>query len=237
MDKEKPSFDSFETEKRENNHKIGQKILEIVGKLTKKSEKEYNVTEYLLTERMEMPKKKKDREYFEQLYQDWDEMAKMPRELGEMIEGMVKDLNIWFGVHRSDAIDGSNFEDDEILQSIMQNGLKNHGDASSGAIYKNPPVDKTVCPCKDMLHATINIKGSYKRSTGAVLVAIPSGYLDKDNNVRPGMEEKVYTTDKNGLSMIKPEYLLGFVQNLGEGTTLKFKTREEILEHKKEAAE
>lgn len=61
-------------------------------------------------------------------------------------------------------------------------------------------------------------------------MAIPSEYLDEDGDVLPGMEEKVYNTDKNGVSVIKPEYLMGFMQSLGEGTTMKFKTRDEILE-------
>ena len=118
----------------------------------------------------------------------------------------------------------------QALQKIMAEGLKNAGDASSGSIRRNPSVSKTVSHCEDMFHTAMNLKGSYKGSTGAILVAIPSEYLDEDGDVLPGMEEKVYNTDKNGVSVIKPEYLMGFMQSLGEGTTMKFKTRDEILE-------
>ena len=214
-------------EKRERRLGFGRKILNFVrGEAHEKEPSK----EYLLTEHMPMPENRKARQYFEKLYGHWDETgAKMPREIGESLELFVKDKNTWFGVHRSDSINGREFENDAILQKIMAEGLKNAGDASSGSIRRNPSVSKTVSHCEDMFHTAMNLKGSYKGSTGAILVAIPSEYLDEDGDVLPGMEEKVYNTDKNGVSVIKPEYLMGFMQSLGEGTTMKFKTRDEIL--------
>lgn len=218
----------MEREKRRKRwSELGRRFLDIAtngqGEKVEKEQKEY-----LLVENMEMPKNNSD--YFKELYEDWDEAgAKIPYKLGVLLEALVNDKNYWFGVHRSDSIDGKKIENDKILQKIMTEGLKNAGDASSGAFYKNPPVSKTVSKCNNMLHVAINLKGSYKRSTGAVLVAVPSKYLDENGYVKPGMEDKVYNTDEFGLSVIKPEYLVGFVQSLGEGTTMRFKTREEIL--------
>lgn len=189
---------------------------------------------WLLTKQMKMPEGKKARKYFEELYESWDETgATIPYKLGVSLKAFVDDKSYWFGVHRSWSINGEDFEDDPTLQAIMKEGLHNAGDASSGAIYQNPSVAKTVSKCNNMLHVAMFLKGSYKHSNGAVLVAIPSEYLDDDGNVKEGMYDKVYYTSKHGISVIRPEHLMGFVQSLGEGTTMEFKTRQEILEASK----
>ena len=206
---------------------IGEKVLNLVRSFGA-GERVLDSRNYLLTEHMTKDEKKN--KFFRELYEEWDNCGvDMPRELGEYLELFVNDPNCWFGIHRSNAINGKNFENDAILKSIMKDGLMNHGDADSGSIRIDPAVDKTVVRCDDMLHAVINLKSAYKGSTGAVLVAIPSKYLDKEGNVKLGEGNHVYNHDKYGLSLIKPEFVLGFVQNLGEGSTLKFKSREELL--------
>lgn len=176
-------------------------------------------------------KTRKDRKFWEDIYKHWDEVGiEIPMELGKMVEGYVNNPDYRFGVHHSYAIDGANYEQDRVLNSILKEGLMNLGDASSGAFYKDPPVSKTVSFCPDMFHAVMQIKGSYKGSTGAVLVAIPSKYVDPDGSVKEGMVDEVYNHDKNGYSTLKPEFILGFAKNLGKGSVVEYKSREELLE-------
>ena len=171
--------------------------------------------------------------------EDWDTCGvEMPYQLGKKLEKLTKDPKIWFGVHRSSRIDGRSFENDLVLQKIMREGLRNAGDDSSGLNYRNPPVTKTVSACENMIHTVINVKSSYKGSTGSVLVAIPMKYMDpNDGTVKEKYIDTVY--DNSGpSSVIRPEFLVGFIQNLGEGHTLKFKSRQEIIgasEHREQA--
>lgn len=178
---------------------------------------------------------KKDRKFWEGIYKHWDEIGvEIPTELGEMVEKYVNNPDYQFGVHHSDAIDGANYEDDGVLHSILEQGLLNLGDASSGAFRKDPSVSKTVSFCPDMFHAVMQIKGSYKGSTGAVLVAIPSEYVDSAGEIKEGMVDKVYNHNDSGYSLLKPEFILGFAKNLGVGSVVEYKTREELLAGYKE---
>ena len=179
---------------------------------------------------------KKEQKAWKSAYESWDNYdVKIPMEIGKMVEYAVNDPDYCFGIHRSYAIDGEKYENDEILHSILTDGLINMGNASSGNIYKDPSLEKTVMVCNDMLNATIGLKTSYKGSTGAVLVKVPTKYVDKNTgDIKPGMENEVYNHNELGNSMIKPEFIMGFVQNLGEGSTLEYKTRNEILNNEKE---
>ena len=145
------------------------------------------------------------------------------------MEKYIKDPNYQFGVHRSDAIDGANYKTDAVLGKVMENGLEVLGDDSSGSIRNDEDPNKAVSFCNNILNAIIFTKSSYKGSTGAVLVAIPSKYVDKEGEILPGQIDNVYNFDDNGNAHIKPEYMLGFAPNLGEGTTVDFVSREEIL--------
>lgn len=176
---------------------------------------------------------KKDRQFASKWLKDvcegWDSCGiDIPRELGEQIENMVKDPNYFLGVHRSYAINGEEYETDETLHRILTEGLANLGDASSGAIYKDPAVSKTVSPCNNMLNTVIYLKTSYKGSSGSVLVRIPAEYVDKEGNVKSGMEDQVYDHNELGNSRIKPEYLIGFITKPSQGQC-EFKSREELL--------
>ncbi len=142
-----------------------------------------------------------------------------------------------FGTPRSNSkkdrqfacgINGEECDTDEVLHRILTEGLTNLGDASSGAIYKDPDVSKTVSPCTNMLNTVINLKTSYKGSSGAVLVQIPIEYCNKEGKVKPGMENQVYDHNELGNSRIKPEFLVGFVTKPTQGKC-EFKSREELL--------
>jgi hypothetical protein len=175
-------------------------------------------------------KTRKDRKFWENIYKNWDEIGvEIPMELGKMVEEYVNNPDYQFGVHHSYMVKGANYEQDSALNSILKEGLTNWGDASSGAFYKDPPVSKTVSFCPNMFHAVMQIKGSYKGSTGAVLVAIPSKYVDFNGKIKEGMVNEVYNHNENGYSTLKPEFILGFAKNLGKGSVVEYKSREELL--------
>ena len=212
-------------EKESRFRSLGHRVLGIVKGVFSK-EHQPKSKNYLLMEHLPKDFRKANKD----ICKGWDECGvDMPAELGESLEMFINDPDYWIGVHRSGWIDGAAFEHDDILQSIMEDGLINLGDSSSGAIRKNSAVSKTLSHCNNMLNTTIYLKSSYKGSTGAVLVAIPSKYLTDDGDIKPGFESAVYDYDKNGMSRIKPEFMMGFVQNLGPGHKLEFKTRDEIL--------
>ena len=243
-----PDFESLreEGETWEEHVRLAEKLKrKFAREKSKKSGEETKSSSYLLSEQVDpfdtpfgkpRSKNKKDikfaKDWWNGVCDSWDNCGvELPRELGEGIEKIVEDKNYFFGTHRSYAIDGSNFENDEVLHKILTDGLQNLGDASSGAIYEDPPVSKTVSPCTGMLNTVINLKSSYKGSTGAVLVAIPSEFVDKETGeVKEGMENEVYNHNSLGNSFLKPEFIMGFVQNLGKGSTLRYESREEILE-------
>lgn len=161
--------------------------------------------------------------------EEWDKTGpEIPQEVGKMVEFYVNNPDFVFGIHRSDAINGADFENDDVLESIMTEGLVNLGDASSGSIREAPDVSKTVSLPGNILNSVIYMKSSYKRSTGAVLVAIPSKYLDEDGGVMPGMENEVYN-QKGKNSYLKPEFILGFASNVPGEKTSRFKSREDLL--------
>ena len=81
-----------------------------------------------------------------------------------------------------------------------------------------------------MFHAVMQIKGSYKGSTGAILVAIPSEYVDSTGEIKDGMIDRVYDHNDSGYSILKPEFILGFAKNLGVGSVVEYKSREELLD-------
>ena len=166
------------------------------------------------------------------LYERWDDYGvEIPLELGKMMEEYINNPDYRLGIHRSGLIDGKNYASDDILHSSITKGIQNLGDQSSGAIRKDPSVGKTAFICPNMLDAVITLKSPYKGSTGAVLVAIPSELIDEEGKVKPGMNERVYNHDQYGNSLLKPEFVLGFAQNLGKGTTIKYISKEELLKN------
>lgn len=217
--------------------RIGNKALSVFKGIKKTEVGPVNSESYLLSEQVGIPKNanKKARKWYEEVYKSWDESGiDLPYDVGKMVESYVNNPDYVFGVHHSYAINGANYKKDTILHSILEEGLINAGDASSGRIYKDPSVSKTVSMCPDMLIATIQLKGSYKGSTGGVLIAIPSRLVDEHGDIKPGMEKEVYNYNELGNSVLKPEFILGFAQNLGRGSKIEFTPRQELLENYKE---
>ena len=112
----------------------------------------------------------------------------------------------------------------------MENGLSVFGDASRGAVRKDADPSKTVSFCNNMLNAVILTKSSRQGSNGAVLVAIPSEFVNKEGEIIPGKESEVYNYGEGGFPSIKPKYILGFAPGGGHhGAHIEFVPRQEIL--------
>ncbi len=241
MEKLKQYNEQPENEKK---RKFGGRLLKIIKKNENKETKDSEF--YLMSERIDPFKtpfgrpgssSKKDikaaKTWWSGVCETWDKEVNLnlPLPLGKMLEEIIDDPNYYLCTHHSNAIDGQNFETDEVLHSILETGLLNLGDASSGAFYKDPPVSKTVTICPDMFHTIINTKSSYKHSSGSVILKIPSEYINQTGSIKKGMESKVYNYNESGYSMIKPEFILGFIQNDKENHIMNFTSREDILKN------
>jgi len=204
---------------------IGHKLLSLFT--AKKSGETAANDTYLLSEHL-TPKEKK---VWKDLVNYWDNIdISIDGKLGSLIEQYVRDPNYQFGIHRSNEINGNKPKTDGVLHSIMQNGLVVLGDSKSGSIRNDADPSKTVSFCNNILDAVIMTKSGRQGSNGAVLVAIPSEYVDKEGDLLPCKAEKVYDYDKIGNAYIKPEFILGFAPGGGQrGAHIEFISKEEIL--------
>lgn len=218
-----------QAEKDKQNRSLGSKIIDVIKNiLPGRAEKEKG-DRWLLSEYYSSEIKKS--KFWKNLCKQHDNCGvDMPREMGEVLEKYAEDPNMWFGIHRTSAISDEQFENDAILQDIMNGGLENAGDANSCVITKNPPISKTVTECPNVMDAVILSKHPRNGSTGAVYVAIPQEYLDKNDGVKEEYIDKVYdNSNKTRSSRIRPEFLVGFAKYSGPGHALQYKSREEIL--------
>lgn len=154
------------------------------------------------------------RNYFRDLFEQWDDYGSIPLELGNNIERLLSDENIVLGIHRTGgigAINKDNIVGSQMLHSIFNEGLKNMGHLSSGHISSSiPDPNKTVSMLRSIVHAVMSIKGQYKDSVGGVLVALPSSCVNGEGEIINNAYDRVYTVVDN-TPAIMPEYLLGFV--------------------------
>ena len=214
-------------EVKEQKRRFGEKLLALFRKNETEPQNQY----YLLSENAPVyGNTKEQKKEWLRRYEGIDKAGNVPMELGRMLESVVNDPDSWFGVHKSySVIDDENYGQDYYLHKIMTEGLINMGDSSSGSIRENPSLDKTVSPCEDMFKTMFHIKSRYKGATGSFLVRIPKEYVGVENFVKEGMEDKVYDTNETGNSVIRPEYIMGYVHYEGPGSTLEYKSREELL--------
>lgn len=226
MNSEKyPNHTETETPKTPRKN-LGHKLLSLFT--SKKSGETTTNDNYLLSEHLS----KKEKRAWKDLIDHWDNEVDITisNELGNLIEKYVTDPNYQFGVHRSHDINGAKPKTDGVLHDIMQDGLVVLGDARSGSIRKNEDPSKTVSFCDNLLNAVILTKSGRQGSNGAVLVAIPSEYVNKEGELLPDKAEKVYNYDEIGNAHIKPEFILGFAPGGGQpGAHVTFISRDEIL--------
>lgn len=151
-----------------------------------------------------------------EICEEWDLEKTIPYDVGCYIEKLVNNPSIRFGVHRTQI---SNFENEGIsssmLNSIFTEGLRNNGALIQNG-YTTQSINQpyqTVSFSSNLLNNIIHLKTHYHGSDGAVLVAIPSKYVDSEGNIIPGHENDVYNIDERNIPTIKPEFLVGFLSN------------------------
>lgn len=158
-------------------------------------------------------------------YQNFDKTINnvvLPEKIGLMLEKELNNPNYLIGCHRT-SLDNNIFES-EIAKSILKKGLLNMGDASSGSIRLNPNVTKTVSLFSNLFNSLPILKGTYKGSNGAFILKFPKNLVDEDGFVSDN--DKIYNIINNN-SYIKPEYIVGYLDNSFEISN--FYTKEEIL--------
>lgn len=155
----------------------------------------------------------KNKRYFLNLFKDWDDIGSIPLELGQDIEKMINDPSISLGIHRTKIVGYPNVIESSTLNSIFNDGLINTGHLSSGAIIEgeNNP-SNVISGLTSILLADIFLKTCYKESNGGILVAFPNNLVSKDMSLVDDHSSKVIYQQQNDNLYIKPEYLLGFVE-------------------------
>ena len=175
---------------------------------------------------------KRANEEYEAEKGDTYKRAIIPQRLADALMEVVRDSDYTLAIHYSSRVHGELCENDPNLYKIMRDGLTNYGDAMTigGNIVKNPSLDRAVSFIYSALEIKQRLTSRYKGSTGGVILIFPNNLINPlDGSIKEGMEDIIYSHDEEGWSTIKPEYIIGFVQNLGAGSICKFVSRDEIL--------
>lgn len=156
----------------------------------------------------------------------------IPLELGEFVYNLTQREDIVLGMHRSDSIKGDDPLEDPVLQAIMKEGLMNNGTAMQGLVTERVEPSQTISKTNDMITAFIVLKHSFRGSTGAVLVGLPSHLVNSQLEVVNQEDDKMYDVDIYGIKHIKPEFNIGYIST--HKGAVKYYSRPEILSHIKE---
>ncbi|MBE6160800.1 MAG: hypothetical protein E7158_01075 [Firmicutes bacterium] len=172
-----------------------------------------------------------------ELFKEWDEKGSIPLDFGLRLKEIMNDKNMNLYIHRTSIINNENIFDSNVLMDVMENGLINNGSAHSNATSKEtvPPISKTADLIKYDIQMQIDLK-SHRRdsfgniSTGAIIFAIPSKYLNENDEVI--VDPNLVYDYKNNLAHIKPEFIIGAttLKNHGE---CEFYSREDLLKNKR----
>jgi hypothetical protein len=157
----------------------------------------------------------------------------IPLELGQFLEGLTYDDEYIIGIHKSNSIISNNVFEDPILYQIMTQGLINNEAAMQGIITHGVlEPGRTVFNANDPIAMTRNLLSTYRDSNGSVILKLPKKYVNGQLDIlNKENASQIYDYDENGISYIKPEFIIGYVQNVGN--TFKYYSKEEIIENHK----
>ncbi len=153
--------------------------------------------------------------FYYQMYHTIDTIEPIiPLEVGKKMEQIINNPNYDIGIHRTgdyQNINEGNIYKATSINDILNNGLKNYGDLSSGAnTNKNKiPPYKTIKKIVSIEDIMLSIKSTYKGNIGIIL-AFPKGMLNEEFEIIPGNETKIYNLNED-YPIIKPEYIIGLV--------------------------
>ena len=180
-----------------------------------------------------------DLKYVFDLVNEWDLKCNLSYEVGVSLNYLASKCSVY--IHRTNLGIDKNYEgipNNDALNSIMVNGLENHGHANAvgGSAFLNelPDLGLTMSYLGD-LTGWINLIGSYKVNDTIIIAAFPKEYVDNNGIKRTdakGVETKkyyeyIYDTSKL-VPRIKTDYLVGAVIK-GNNKLWQFHSRERII--------
>ena len=169
------------------------------------------------------------RKYFFDLINDWDEKCNIPYNIGISLDRIAKDNTVM--IHRTKLDIDNDVENNENLQNIMNNGLRNygHGNAVGGSAFvDDPSLTLTMTPLKG-ISGWINLLSSWHENDSVIIAAFPKE-LVKDDGEFANDKSASMIYDYNGkIPSVKSEYLVGVIIKK-EDTLDEFYTRDEIKE-------
>ena len=181
-------------------------------------------------------KSQNDYEKYEMFYEmilEYDQRCKLPYEVGNMINSVMKDPNYTAAIHRTyigniEYVDG--MPTNSILSSIMSDGLINNGHLSSGG-YTDDPSLALATSSLSGIGDLANLFFSYKNNNVTILFRFPEKLVNKDLDFRDAFASSEIYERKNEKYYIKPEYILGVI--VKEDQQDKFYSREQLLSVKR----
>lgn len=157
-----------------------------------------------------------------------DKLPIIPKRLANLFIEVINDPDYTLAIHESYQLKGANIEDDKNLQDIMRNGLENAGHIRSGVFEKDPPVTTTVTLLSDIVAMKQHLTKPYNGYTCGIILAFPNKYVGSVGQIKD-QAERIYNYSKDGVSIIKPEYILGAVYCQEVHKVCQFISREKIL--------
>lgn len=155
---------------------------------------------YLLTEHI-----RSDNHELHDLAKTYDSYGYISKEVGEELESLF-DNNYIIGIHRT----GYSDVNDAYLKDVFNNGLINNMDRLSGGFGdKFLDINKTVTLFYDFIYMNMQLKtaGSYKCSSGSIIIKIPKSYL----GLAEGEVKPIYYQSDDITVKLLSEYVYGYI--------------------------
>lgn len=169
------------------------------------------------------------REYFFDLIEGWDEKCNIPYNIGVSLDRISNDNTVM--IHRTKLDIDNDVENNEKLQSIMNDGLKNygHGNAVGGSAFiEEPPLTLTMTPLKG-ISGWINLLSTWHENDSVIIAAFPKEFVKSDGEFANDKSANLIYNYSGEVPSIKTDYLVGAIIKKEDGLD-EFYTRDEIKE-------
>ena len=162
----------------------------------------------------------------------WDEICNLPYDVGVSLDRLANDSTVMVHRTRLDLDrDSQGLTCNEVLHSIMDEGLKNYGHMNAvggGAFSSEPPsLTLTMTPLTG-ISGYINLLGSYHDNDTTIIAAVPKELVDSKGYVNKNVPwDKVYDLSEYP-PKVKREFMVGAILKKNNGLD-EFYTRDEIV--------